>query len=138
MRKFSFNKLWRDKAPEDMEKDGSVVHVTQLNDTQYKKQLGLKLIEEASEVHTATSPDDLLSEIADVLEVIDCIVKFHNLSMSDVINQQEKKRNKRGSYLQRRFVTSAEYQPGSFGEKYSLKDLKRNPEILNDDKDLSK
>ena len=133
MRKFSLNKLWRDKAPENHEKSGSIIHVTILDDVQYRKALGLKLIEEAHEVATATSQDDLISELADIREVTDCIMKLHNISLADVTKRQEKKRHERGSFLERKFVTIAEYQPGSFGEKYALNDLARHPEIFDGD-----
>ncbi len=107
MRKFALNKLWRDKTPGNMEKAGSIIHVTHLDDAQYSNELGLKLIEEAHEVHIAPSNDELLSELADVLEVIDCIIKFNNLSRVDLIARQEEKRNYRGSFLERKFVTVA-------------------------------
>ena len=131
-RKFSLNKLWRDKAPANMESQGAIIHVTHLDDAQYKNQLGLKLIEEAHEVHTAQSDDELLSELADVLEVVNCIIQAHNLRLADVIVRQNEKQNERGSFLQRKFVTVAEYLPGSFGENYALNDLKRHPEIIED------
>ena len=77
MRKFIHNKLWRDKGVERMEKTGSIVHVTILDDEQYDKQLGLKLLEEAQEVCGAKSKEDLISEVGDVLEVLDCIIAFY-------------------------------------------------------------
>ena len=130
MRKFSLNKLWRDKTPGNMEKAGAIIHVTHLDDAQYGNQLGLKLIEEAHEVNEAQSNDELLSELSDILEVVDCIMKFHNLSRADLAARQEEKRNYRGSFLERKFVTVAEYQPGSAAEQYALQDIKRHPEII--------
>ena len=129
MRKFALNKLWRDKTPANMENDGAIVHVTYLNDKEYAKELGLKLIEEAHEVHTAQSDDELLSELADILEVVDCIIKFHKLSLTDVKIRQEEKRDDRGSFLERKFVTIAEYKQGSKAEAYALNDIARHPEI---------
>jgi len=122
-RKFLWNKLWRDKAAERLEQqDGAIIHRITLNDEQYKEQLGLKLIEEASEVHAAKTTEDLTNEIGDVLEVVDCIMKFHNISVEVVTATRDKKRDERGSFLERQFVTVSEYLPGSFGEQYTLKD----------------
>ena len=124
MRKFIHNKLWRDKGPIRMEATGAIIHVKELDDEQYKHQLGLKLKEEADEVHTAGTPEELKYEIADVLEVLDCIIKAHNFSRDEIIACQKEKRDERGSFLDRKFVTVSEYLPGSFGEQYTLKDLR--------------
>lgn len=129
-RKFSLNKLWRDKAPSNMFAQGAIIHFKTLDDVEYKHQLGLKLIEEANEVHTATNQDDFISELADVLEVVKCIAKIHNISMADIAKRQAEKIEERGSFLERKFVTVAEYLPGSFGENYALNDLERHPEII--------
>src|SRR3989339_342271 len=124
-RKFSLNKLWRDQAPSNMFAQGAIIHYKTLDDAEYKHQLGLKLIEEANEVHTATSTDDLISELADILEVVKCIAQAHSISMDEIIKRQEEKIQQRGSFLERKFVTIAEYLPGSYGEKYALNDLQR-------------
>jgi predicted house-cleaning noncanonical NTP pyrophosphatase (MazG superfamily) len=129
-RKFSLNKLWRDKAPCNMLAQGAIIHLKTLDDVEYKHQLGLKLIEEAHEVHTTDNIDDLTSELADVLEVVKCIAQAHGISMDEIIKRQAEKIEQRGSFLERKFVTVAEYLPGSFGEKYALNDLERHPEII--------
>jgi len=129
MRKFYMNKLWRDQASLFKKDDGSIIHLQILNDAEYNNELGLKLIEEATEVHMAQSPDELMDELGDVLEVIDCIVKFHKLSKDEILNRQQKKREDRGSYEERKFVSTAEFAPDSYGEKYCLKDPERYPEI---------
>jgi predicted house-cleaning noncanonical NTP pyrophosphatase (MazG superfamily) len=131
-RKFSLNKLWRDKAPSNMLAQGAIIHFKTLDDAEYKHQLGLKLIEEANEVHTATSTDDLISELADILAVVKCIAQAHDISMNEITKRQAEKIEQRGSFLERKFVTVAEYLPGSFGEQYALNDLERHPEIIED------
>ncbi len=122
MRKFIHNKLWRDKGPVRMEKTGSIVHVKDLNDEEYAYQLGLKLLEEAAEVHTAKTQKDLISEIGDVYEVLDCIIALHNLSRQDIAQDQALKREERGSLLERKFVTMTESIPGTFLDLYCSQD----------------
>lgn len=122
MRKFIHNKLWRDKGPARMEAVGSVVHVTILDDEEYNKQLGLKLLEEAAEVHAAKDKQELMSEIGDVLEVLDCIIALHDLSRDEIAAEQKFKREERGSMLERKFVTMTESIPGSFLDLYCSKD----------------
>jgi len=121
MRKFLHNKLWRDKGPARMQAVGSIVHVKDLDDQEYEQQLGLKLIEEAHEVVTAQNKEELISEIGDVLEVIDCIVAFHGLSGDEITQKQAAKRNERGSYRNRMFVTTTESIPGSYLDIYCSK-----------------
>jgi predicted house-cleaning noncanonical NTP pyrophosphatase (MazG superfamily) len=121
--KFIHNKLWRDNAIEQLEeRHGDIIHRIILDDQEYNNQLGLKLIEEAGEVHTAKTRDELSSEVGDVLEVLDCIISLHNLSREDIEQARNKKRNDRGSYLERKFVTTTESIPGSFLDIYCSKD----------------
>jgi predicted house-cleaning noncanonical NTP pyrophosphatase (MazG superfamily) len=134
MRKFIHNKLWRDSGPARMEAVGSIVHVRILDDVEYNKQLGLKLMEEAAEAAQAacklpissiisdTEKADLISEIGDVYEVIDCMIALHNLSREEIASKQAEKRNERGSLLERKFVTMTESIPGSFLDEYCSKD----------------
>ncbi|MBV8661014.1 MAG: nucleoside triphosphate pyrophosphohydrolase [Candidatus Dependentiae bacterium] len=122
-RKFLQNKLWRDNAAKQLEEqDGAVINRIILDDEEYNKQLGLKLIEEAHEVAAAKNKKELACEMGDVFEVLECLMKLHNISKDEVIAAQDKKRADRGSFLNREFVLSSEYLPGSFGEWYSLKD----------------
>ena len=122
-RKFLQNKLWRDNGAKQLEEqDGAIITRIILNDEEYNKQLGLKLIEEAHEVAASQSQQELIAEIGDVYEVIDCLMKLHNISKEEVLVAQNKKRADRGSFLNREFVLTSEYLPGSFGEWYSLKD----------------
>jgi len=128
-RTFRQDKLWRDKAPKLMEDTGSIIHVKQLTDTQYDQQLRIKLLEEAQEVKSAQSKQELLEELADVFEVIDALCSLHNLSPEKIKTVQEKKRNERGGFMKRQFVTVAQHLEGSFGTNYCLASPEKYPEI---------
>jgi predicted house-cleaning noncanonical NTP pyrophosphatase (MazG superfamily) len=132
MRKFRQNKLWRDTAAERLEReDGAIIHRIILDDQEYNKQLGLKLIEEAQEVATAKDKEEIISEIGDVLDVLDCIIKLHNCSQDEIDAARAKKIKERGgSYFNREFVTVSECLPGSFLEQYLLKQPDKYIEIL--------
>jgi len=123
-RKFLLNKLWRDNAAARLEReDGALIHRRILDDQEYTKQLGLKLIEEAGEVASADAQKELISELGDVLDVVECIMKHHKIEQAQVEQARDKKSKERGgTFLNREFVTVAEYWPGSFGEQYTLKD----------------
>lgn len=129
MRIFKQNKLWRDNLPKKMAIHGSVVHITRLNDAEYDFQLRIKLQEEAEEVKSAQSTQDLIEEIADVYEVIDALIALHKIDKQAIIDAQTKKRLDRGGFEGRTFVTTAEHPEGSFGVHYCLADPEKYPEI---------
>ncbi|MDP3788621.1 MAG: nucleoside triphosphate pyrophosphohydrolase [Candidatus Chromulinivorax sp.] len=131
MHKYRLNKLWRDKTAADLElNDGAIIHRYILNDDEYRMQLGLKLKEEAAEVDAAKDRAELTEEIGDVLEVLDCIIAFNNLDKEEIESIQRNKREKRGSYLAREYVTIAEAAPGSYLHNYYLKSPDRHQEIV--------
>lgn len=128
-RTFLQNKLWRDRAVELMEQTGSVIHYKRLDDGEFEEQLRLKMIEEAQEVAQAYEKEDLVAELADVLEVIDSICELRGISREQIQAAQLEKRQKRGGFQNRCFVTLAEHLRGSFGEKYCLADPLKYPEV---------
>lgn len=130
-RKFLQNKLWRDKAASGLEKyDGAIIHRRILNPEEHAAQLMLKVKEEADEVANSATDKELISEIGDLLEVIDCIIAVKKLSRDEIMKEKNKKRDERGSYLAGEFVLVSEYLPGSYGEWYSLKDPNKYIEII--------
>lgn len=134
MRTFLYNKLVRDKMPHWMEFRGAVVHVKPLTDAEYDEQLRIKLLEEADEVVLAKSKAELMEEMADVYEVLDAFCAFHNFSKEEVAAVQEKKREERGGFFNRIFVTVTDHHKGSAGEQYCLNDPKKYPEVLEGDR----
>lgn len=130
MRVFKQEKLWRDKAPELMHKHGSIIHIKELNDNEFDHELRVKLLEEAEEVKAAQTTDTLVQELADLYEVIDTLAQLHGITKETIVAAQEKKRNDRGGFIGRTYVTVAEHPEGSFGVEYCLADPEKYPEIL--------
>jgi predicted house-cleaning noncanonical NTP pyrophosphatase (MazG superfamily) len=128
-RKFLQNKLWRDKAVDWLEQAGSKIHWTKLEDDAFLAELKVKFLEEAQEVCSAKTKDALLEELADVLEVMTSLCDVHQVTLEDIVQIQKGKRNKRGSFEGRKYVTIAEHPPGSLGEKYCLADPEKYPEV---------
>jgi phosphoribosyl-ATP pyrophosphohydrolase len=98
------NKLVRDKMVKIIESEGRVLRYTILPEDRYKHQLKVKLIEEATEVRNSNSIENLIEEIADVQEVIDCIIKANNLNKKDIKTAQSRKRKNRGSFKKGFFI----------------------------------
>lgn len=131
MRMFKQNKLWRDKLIEMMEHNyGSRIAWLRLDDAAFDQEIRIKLKEEADEVVAAKDRNALIGELADVYEVIDALTALHNISKEEIIAAQTKKRDERGGFMGRKFVTVAEHPVGSFGEKYCLADPEKYPEII--------
>ncbi len=131
MRKFLQNKLWRDKGVERVEQNhGSHVTWRSLNDKEFNEQIRLKLLEEAYEAAATKNRSDLIDELADLYEVIDSLAEVNQISKTEIIAAQTDKREERGGFSRRIFVTIAEHPAGSFGEKYCLADPEKYPEII--------
>jgi predicted house-cleaning noncanonical NTP pyrophosphatase (MazG superfamily) len=130
MRKFLQNKLWRDKIPALLEATGSIIQMQPLSDEAYDLQLKNKLIEETQEIIAATNKQEIMYECADLLETLDALYALHAISEADVKAIQEQKRAERGGFFERKFVSTVQHQPGSFGEKYCLANPEKYPEII--------
>lgn len=128
-RAFIQNKLWRDRVVEKAETQGSILHRETLTDEAFDRELRLKLLEEAQEVQTAKNQEELTLELADVLEVIETLGELHGLSMDQIRAAQIQKRNERGGFNGRQFVSIAEHLDGSFLSHYCLKDPAKYPEV---------
>jgi predicted house-cleaning noncanonical NTP pyrophosphatase (MazG superfamily) len=94
------NKLVRDKIPEIIAKSGNVPVTNILNDADYKSALLMKLQEECHELMQASSQNtNVQEEVADVLEVLSCIVKLHKIDTAELMTLADAKREEHGSFL---------------------------------------
>jgi predicted house-cleaning noncanonical NTP pyrophosphatase (MazG superfamily) len=99
MRK-EYNKLVRDRIPEIIRHQGSECEVREMSESEYCQALLAKLIEEAQEAATA-EPQELVTELADLYEVIDTIMKVYDIDRDLVLAEQEKRRIERGGFTTR-------------------------------------
>ena len=93
-----FNKLVRDKIPEKIERNGEEAVTAQLDKNILSRLLKRKLVEEALEVLDSESEEDLVVELADVLEVLYGILGQHQIDFQTILHQKEKKREKAGGF----------------------------------------
>ena len=70
MKTIIHNKLVRDHIPQIIQMDNKRCKVSILHDTAYIEQLKKKLIEEAQEVQEASTKQEIILELADLLEVM--------------------------------------------------------------------
>lgn len=99
MRK-KYNKLVRDFIPEIIRQSGNQCEVAVMSEAELTQALREKLLEEAQEAAGA-SPQDLVSELADLQEVIDALLAVYGISREEVLTEQRRKRTERGGFQQR-------------------------------------
>lgn len=98
-----YNKLVRDRIPEIIENNGEEPIVRILEDEEYRTELIKKLNEEYDEV-VAASDEEVIEELADMLEVMESIAELHNKTLDDIILVKENKKNNRGGFSKKLFL----------------------------------
>ena len=103
-----YKKLIRDKIPQVFAANNKIFNTRILTDDEYRVALKQKLIEESKEVLESSNKKDLIYEIADVIEVLNCIKSSENISDEDVEKCRLEKGKKRGVFSQKLFLESVE------------------------------
>jgi predicted house-cleaning noncanonical NTP pyrophosphatase (MazG superfamily) len=93
-----YPKLVRDRIPEILAAKGLKAQTRVLTDDEYIKYLLKKMVEESTELLSSLEKGNMEEELADVLELIDAIVKFKVWKMEDIITIQKEKRQKNGGF----------------------------------------
>jgi predicted house-cleaning noncanonical NTP pyrophosphatase (MazG superfamily) len=105
--RLTYNKLVRDRIPEIIRSQGHQPVTNVLDDEQYQAALLAKLLEEAQEAQSAPA-DDLLAELADVLEVLQALVTAQGRSWEELLSVAAGKRAERGAFADRIFLEYVE------------------------------
>lgn len=88
---YKYNKLVRDKIPEEIEKQGKKCKYEILDDEKYSKELDKKLLEEVNEYIS----DHSEKEMADVQEVLKAIIKYRDIDENRVEELRKAKEKQR-------------------------------------------
>jgi len=104
MKKIYYNKLIRDKVPQKMELKGCQFKIKKLNRTEFEKELLKKVSEEAGGLLTVNGKKELISELADVLDVVDEIKKFKKITNKQITAAQKENFEKKGGFIKRIFL----------------------------------
>ena len=116
--KYSYNKLVRDKIPENINSiKGKKCNYKILNDKEYLQELDKKIFEEAHEFIEEHS----IEELADLMEVIFAIMKARNISMEDVENARKIKNSKKGSFNDKVYLIDVEQENIDEREEIEMK-----------------
>ena len=96
--KKEINKLVRDNIPTIIKQNNQIPTISILSDKDYLHHLKLKLVEEANEVNNSTSKEELASELADVLEVLEALIIASDISYDDVLKVKDAKAKTNGKF----------------------------------------
>lgn len=88
-----------------MAKQGKSPSIIVLNDdVEYYDALQKKLLEEVNEFLEAKNNEDSISEIADILEVIEAICVFKKYDTNVILDKKSIKKRERGGFQDRIFI----------------------------------
>ena len=104
MKRYNFNKLIRSNLPQRMKKEGVYLSGRPLTEEEFAKELKNKLVEEAGEVQDTQSREDLIKELADVMEVIETITSLHGITKEEIEKERLLKCQINGHFLAVNFV----------------------------------
>lgn len=93
-----YPKLVRDRVPEIIAADGTVAETVILAEAEFLTALREKLVEEAREAAQAEGREALLTELADVLEVLHALAAARGATMTEVEALQRQRRESRGGF----------------------------------------
>lgn len=122
--KYVYNKLVRDKIPEEINKKGDrKANYRILDDNEYLKELDKKLFEEAHEFVEEHS----VEELADLMEVISAIMISKNISLGDVERARNIKNEKKGKFENKIYLIDVEQDYADEREEKELnKEWRKN------------
>lgn len=122
--RFKMEKLVRNKSLERWIANGAQAETRTLSQTEFRQCLKDKVVEEAHEIATAPSPEELCKELADMCEVIDALCAAYNIKKEDVLTTQAAIRAERGGFDARLYASSIRTPEGNWITKH----LQQQPE----------
>ena len=116
--KYIYNKLVRDKIPENIHSiKGRKAVWRVMTDEEYIKELNRKLLEESHEFIEENS----IEELADVMEVIQSIMKAKKIKYEELKNVQDMKREKNGGFSNKIYLIEVEQENVDEREEKEMK-----------------
>ena len=104
MKKIYYNKLIRDKIPEKIHSKGSDLKAVRLNRRQFEQELLKKAEEEAGGLAASKDNEEFLSELADLLVVIEELKRVKHISSAQIAKALRKNFNEKGGFKKKLFL----------------------------------
>ena len=93
-----YNKLVRDGIPSIIALDNKKYTMNVLEPAQHELEIKRKLDEELKEYQKASSNEEAVEELADLLELIHAVLPLHNSTIEELEQVRLAKRDKRGGF----------------------------------------
>ena len=103
-----FHKLVRDRIPEIIRSHGDTAVTRVLTKEEFAGALREKLLEEVGELRAARTQEELMGEVADMLEVLEALLEHEGITWDEVTAVQSHKREKRGGFSEKVFLEYTE------------------------------
>ncbi len=129
MKRFKTDILIRNNRLALMQQDGLHVDYEILSDVDYILELKRKIVEEANEVLSAQTPDELKSELVDVLEVVDHLMEINRFDPAELTRLKAQKQQKIGKFDQKIKTHFVEMPDNHNDVDYYLSKPEKYPEI---------
>lgn len=115
--RYTYNKLVRDKIPENIDSEpGRKSKYKILDDKEYLIELNKKILEEANEFIEENS----IEELGDLMEVINAIMKLKGYKMEDVYKVMKEKADKIGAFNNRIYLEYVDEEKRNLEEEKEL------------------
>jgi predicted house-cleaning noncanonical NTP pyrophosphatase (MazG superfamily) len=102
------NKLVRDRILEIIEKTGKHYTSRILSEEEYKQEVRKKMHEELAEYEKAATNEEVVEELADLLELIHAAASIHGASVEQLEDIRRQKAEKRGGFNERIYLIEVE------------------------------
>lgn len=135
MHTFEFKKLVRDKIPEILGNLGVVMDQKTVSMDAILGPLKCKLQEECAEVMEAKTQQELIEELADVIEVVQSIARTQNIPMTEIKKVADTKNQKKGSFKNNIYIETVAIPDNHPALDYYRANSDKYPEIDKSDKE---
>jgi predicted house-cleaning noncanonical NTP pyrophosphatase (MazG superfamily) len=108
MKKVFYRKLIRDNIPAKMDRVGAAYEVRKLREKEFEKELLKKIGEEASGLLAAKCKEDIIEELADVLDVAEEIRRHWKIKPSCLKKKQKENALNKGGFKKRIYLVWSE------------------------------
>ena len=106
--KKTYNKLVRDRIPKIIAESGCKPHYRQLSPQEFEQAIMAKMAEEAIELQHAETREEVLEELADIMEVALHVCNEFNITKADIDERRNLKCLEKGSFYYHYFLESVE------------------------------
>lgn len=123
---FIFNKLIRDKLKDLYVELNQQAEYKNLTPDEFTEALKQKLLEEVKELSLSTSREDIVSELADIQQVIQDLMTHAKVSGEEIEVKRVEKFDKKGGFAGGHYVTTLRLQDGDEWVDY----YRKSPDVF--------